>query len=368
MRRRLLAASCLGAAGFAAVTAWTLPAIAQPVTGLYVGVGGGAKFLDAQRIRGGSLTGPAMPTSRLLDYKTGWAALGSVGYGFGNGVRLEVEGDGMGSNRDFTRRGSALAGGSARETKTGAMANVFFDTDIGSPYVFPYFGAGAGWQSVNQTLSAPGTANGLRIDASNSAFAYQAIAGASFPIPWVVGLSATAEYRFMGLTAKRTFAGTTAGAPVSYRTSGDNNHMLLVGLRYAFNVTPPSVAGAPAPTPVSAPAPAPAPARSYLVFFDWDKFDLTDRARQIVAEAAQASKRVETTRIELAGHADRTGTAQYNLDLSRKRAAMVAGELVRLGVPANSITVNSYGDTKPLVPTGPNTREPQNRRVEIVLK
>ena len=41
---------------------------------------------------------------------------------------------------------------------------------------------------------------------------------------------------------------------------------------------------------------------------------------------------------------------------------------MRLGVPKNIIDIKAFGDTKPLVPTGPQTREPQNRRVEIVLR
>ena len=89
---------------------------------------------------------------------------------------------------------------------------------------------------------------------------------------------------------------------------------------------------------------------------------------QIIADAAQASTRVATTKIEVGGHADRTGTAQYNQALSMRRAQAVAAELVRLGVARNAIDINAFGDTKPLVATAANTREPQNRRVEIVLK
>ena len=113
---------------------------------------------------------------------------------------------------------------------------------------------------------------------------------------------------------------------------------------------------------------APAPARSYLVFFDWDRADLTDRARQIIAEAAQATTRVQVTRIEVAGHADTSGTPRYNQGLSQRRAQNVASELVRLGVPREAITVQAFGESRPLVPTADGVREPQNRRVEIVLR
>ncbi|MBC7800144.1 MAG: OmpA family protein, partial [Gemmatimonadaceae bacterium] len=106
----------------------------------------------------------------------------------------------------------------------------------------------------------------------------------------------------------------------------------------------------------------------YLVFFDWDRADLTDRARQIVAEAATASTRAQVTRIEVAGHADRSGSDTYNLGLSRRRAQAVSSELVRLGVPRAAITTQGFGERNPLVQTADGVREPQNRRVEIVLR
>jgi outer membrane protein OmpA-like peptidoglycan-associated protein len=109
------------------------------------------------------------------------------------------------------------------------------------------------------------------------------------------------------------------------------------------------------------------PSRTYLVFFDWDRADLTDRARQIIAEAAQNSTRVQTTRIEVQGNADSSGTPQYNQRLSLRRAQTVAAELVRDGVPNGVIDIQAFGDTRPLVPTAPGVREPQIRRVAIIL-
>jgi outer membrane protein OmpA-like peptidoglycan-associated protein len=109
-------------------------------------------------------------------------------------------------------------------------------------------------------------------------------------------------------------------------------------------------------------------ARSYLVFFDWDSTELTGRARQIVTDAATASQRLNVTRIEVAGNTDTSGTPQYNLGLSRRRADVVAALLVEHGVPNSAISITALGDTQPLVPTGPGVREPQNRRVQIVLK
>jgi outer membrane protein OmpA-like peptidoglycan-associated protein len=140
------------------------------------------------------------------------------------------------------------------------------------------------------------------------------------------------------------------------------NHTFLIGLTYAFGVTPPP------PPPPPAPAAAPAPARTYLVFFDFDRADLTDRARQIIAEAATNAPRVQTTRIEVTGHTDTVGSAAYNQALSVRRANAVAAELERRGIPRSQMVITGRGFSQPLVPTGPNVREPQNRRVEIVLR
>ncbi len=350
---------------------------AQPVSGLYVGGSGGANFLQNEHIKSvryprGVVGGNGAKTG----YDAGVAGIGSAGYGFGNGLRLEVEGDYRNNRRGETDLGSF--GG--RQEKYGPMANVLFDLDIGSPYVYPYIGAGAGYQWVTRKLTqsgnivfdAPGAGPVIinnaviRTGGTEGSFAYQAIAGLSFPIPPVVGLSLTAEYRYMGLTGTRTFTQTVEGQPAFSRrvtTSGNYNHDLLLGLRYAFNVTPP------APPVADTPAPAVREvARSYLVFFDWDRADLTERARAIVAEAAQATTRVAVTRIEVSGHTDRSGTPQYNQGLSQRRGAAVAGELVRLGVPRAAITTQAFGEARPLVATADGVREPQNRRVEIVLR
>jgi len=121
----------------------------------------------------------------------------------------------------------------------------------------------------------------------------------------------------------------------------------------------------PAPAPIAAPTPA--PARTYLVFFDWDRSDLSSRATQIIAEAATASTHVQVTRILCNGYTDTSGTARYNQALSLRRATNVANELVKDGVSRSEIDIKGFGETHPLVQTGPGVREPQNRRVEIIL-
>lgn len=122
----------------------------------------------------------------------------------------------------------------------------------------------------------------------------------------------------------------------------------------------------PAPR-AAAPAPATSPARAFLVFFDWDSARLTDGARSVVATAARNVGQLGQVTVVTTGHADRSGPDAYNLNLSRQRAEAVKAELVRLGVSAGGISVAARGEAEPLVQTDDGVREPQNRRVQIVL-
>ena len=351
-----------------AVFATPMAAMAQPITGLYLQGGAG---LSAPQNPKMTLYGQGFGVgSGTLKENYGWNGELAVGYGIGNGFRFEVEGDYIhNSIRQFGIPTPTAASGNLRTW--GVMANVLYDLDIGTPYVFPYLGAGGGYQWTRMnTIDAVGVTRPFAAGFNNQqgAFAWQAILGASFPIPNMPGLSLTADYRFMDILGGEKFDGLSTGGgpltPAVAKLHNQYNHELVVGVRYAFNT--PAPAPAPAPAPVAAPAPA--PARSYLVFFDWDKASLTDRARSIIKEAADNSTRVQYTRIEVNGYTDTSGTARYNQGLSVRRAQAVAGELVRDGVPRSAIAIQGFGETHLLVPTGQGVREPQNRRVEIIIR
>ena len=116
------------------------------------------------------------------------------------------------------------------------------------------------------------------------------------------------------------------------------------------------------------PAMGQAPDHSYLVFFEWDKYALSDMARQTIHEVALKSTQVQYTRIEANGYTDTSGTPQYNMGLSARRAQAVQAQLIKDGVPKDVITIQAFGETRLLVPTGPGVREPRNRRVEIIIR
>jgi len=352
-----------------AVLATPVAAMAQPITGLYIGAGAGLHAPEGPNI---TPYGPGFGTDHLrLDEDFGFNANLAMGYGIGNGFRFEIEGDFMRSDVRHLL-GTPFPTASTGTVRTrGLMANALFDLDVRSPWVYPYLGVGAGyqWTNLNPLTSVqPGGAFASATSARSGAFAGQLIGGVSFPIPNMPGLSLTADYRFMDILGGEKFDGDVANAgvitPAELKLHNQFNNELVIGVRYAFNVPPPQSPAVPAPVAT----PAPAPARSYLVFFDWDKADLTDRAKAIVKAAADNSTRVEVTRIEVNGYTDTSGGPQYNQRLSVRRARAVAGELVRDGVPQNVITIQGFGETHLLVSTGPGVREPQNRRVEIIIR
>lgn len=132
-----------------------------------------------------------------------------------------------------------------------------------------------------------------------------------------------------------------------------------VALLLAACDSPPQTAAAPPPPPPPAAAP------SYMVFFDWDRSDLSNQARATIQQAATAWKAGGNPRISAIGHTDTSGPNDYNMALSLRRANTVKNALVQNGVPAASINTVGKGESDLLVQTGDGVREPQNRRVEI---
>ena len=129
------------------------------------------------------------------------------------------------------------------------------------------------------------------------------------------------------------------------------------GLRWSFG-------GAPPPPP---PPPPPPAVQTFIVFFDFDKSDLTAEAQEVVANAVTEAMRTGRTRIEIVGHTDTSGSAVYNQALSERRAQSVKDEMVRLNIAEGNITAGGRGFAELLVQTGPGVREPQNRRAVIDL-
>jgi iron complex outermembrane recepter protein len=136
-----------------------------------------------------------------------------------------------------------------------------------------------------------------------------------------------------------------------------------VKYRFGGESEPEAAPAAYVPPPVQAPAPAP---RSYLVFFDFNKSDLTPQAVEIVDTAAKNAGPAKVTQLTVTGHTDTVGSDAYNMRLSRRRAESVAAQLEKDGIASSEIEIVAKGKRDLLVPTGDGVREPQNRRVQIV--
>jgi len=106
----------------------------------------------------------------------------------------------------------------------------------------------------------------------------------------------------------------------------------------------------------------------FMVFFDWGKPDMRGDDAATLDQVAAAYRAHPGARLELTGYTDRSGSVATNLRAGRRRAEAVRNQLVERGVPISAISITSFGEERPLVPTEDGVREVQNRRVEISIR
>lgn len=106
----------------------------------------------------------------------------------------------------------------------------------------------------------------------------------------------------------------------------------------------------------------------HTLFFDLDSAVLTAESMATLDRLVRDPARATWTRIDLSGHADRSGSERYNRTLSAGRAEAVRRYLVGAGVPEALIATAAYGERQVLVGTPDGIVEPQNRRVEVYLR
>mgnify|MGYP000102942882 CR=1 FL=1 len=240
--------------------------------------------------------------SRTVKFDNGNLGALGLGYDYGANWRAEVE---------LARRAADLksVSGTAATGEmlaTSLMANAIYDFDINSP-ITPYLGAGIGLAQVKLKNASPFGASS--INDSDRGLALQGIAGASYALNEAVNLFA--DYRYF--TARNIDLHTAAGAAASMDAK---THSVMVGLRYNFGA--PKAQPQPVATPVAqpvapaAPEPVAAPVlpRNYIVFFDWDKADITPEAAAIIRTASANAGSMNVVRLALTGHADRSGRSE----------------------------------------------------------
>jgi OmpA-OmpF porin, OOP family len=283
--------------------------------------------------------------------------------GFNAGVRAGYEWGAWRFEEEYTYRRNGAhslaapgftlnAVGGNRHTNS-FMTNVLYDFTVGWP-ITPHLGFGVGATDVFDGLKIPGI--GQFLNNSSWQFGYQGIAGIRYNLNPTLTLDL--DYRYMAAIGP-TLA--IPNIPLRYHT-GYYTHNFVASVIYRFAPPPP-----PPPVPAAAPAAPPPPARVFLIFFDWDRAEITPAGTDIVRQAAAAYRAGGSVRIQVTGYTDLSGSAGYNQRLSLRRANNIANALARSGVARADMAVSGRGENDPRVPTAQGVREPQNRRVEILF-
>lgn len=103
------------------------------------------------------------------------------------------------------------------------------------------------------------------------------------------------------------------------------------------------------------------------VQFALNSAELSEASRTNLQDLAETLKKYDDTNILIEGHTDITGTRQYNMVLSEKRAQSVADYLKELGVAGKRITTEGYGPDQPVADNNSDYGRQQNRRVEVAI-
>ncbi len=273
-------------------------------------------------------------------------------------IRLPLEGAIFAASRE--------AGGSSSALSFMINGMLDFGDDDG---ISGFVGGGVGYARVK--------ANNYRnfanatpfLDGSDSGLAWQVFAGVRQAIS--DNIDVTVKYRFFNASKVDMVA--FDGSQTNHRF---RSHSLLGGLTFNFGgdvPLPPLPEPMPEPMPVPPPmepTPPPPPAcvaGPFMVFFDWDRDEITPQASAILDNAASAYQTCGQAQVMIAGHADKSGSDQYNVGLSQRRAANARSYLAGRGIPDGVMTTEAFGESRPLVETADGVREPQNRRVEITF-
>jgi outer membrane protein OmpA-like peptidoglycan-associated protein len=330
-------------------------ASADRITGWYVGLEGGASWVDEWN---NTFNGAA----HTAKFETGWLALATVGYSWTSPWRIEFEAGYRDNEIDSYRTTAGVltaSGGTLWEAT--AMANILYDLSLTDKLSLS-LGAGAGGDFSNFELTGTAGLGAAEDDGWN--FAYQGIAGVNY----MVGRRTALYLNYRYLRVHEPDYRLIYPGPNTRLIAGNDDyekHAATLGIRYALQpAEAPYVAPPPAPPSPAAPS---APPRQFIVFFGYNKYTLTSEAQRVISEAVTTAKQEGTASILITGHTDTMGTNAYNQRLSVRRANTVRAEMVRQGIANGAITSTGKGESELLVQTADSVKEPQNRRATIDL-
>lgn len=140
---------------------------------------------------------------------------------------------------------------------------------------------------------------------------------------------------------------------------------------------PPPPPSTPTTTPTNPPTPPPPPPEDPMiavratlgerVHFDYDMSTIRADAEAVLQRKIPLLRQYASITIRVEGHADERGSIEYNLALGQRRAQAVKDYLVRFGIAANRVAVESYGEERPLVQGSNENAWAQNRRAEFII-
>jgi len=334
----------LGAAA-SLLVAGTASADYTSPTGWYMSLGAGANWLEDGDMK--SYQSGTFNSSWNYSFDQGYIVSGSVGYDFGANWRVEFEV----AYRDNDVDGYCYATGNcydsaAQITEFSQMVNVLYDFQLGGNWEASV-GAGVGGNFVTWNWGDP--------EYDDYVVAGQLIAGVAYQFSdrW----KAFADYRYMIMDDPDFLE---IDNPVNNYTLEKTDHSLLVGLRFDLQRD-----GVMQDRPRQPDARAP---KQFIVFFGFNKSNLTAEAARVVTEAAAAAKKYGSASISVVGHTDTVGSNDYNMRLSMRRSQAVKDGLMANGIAADMITTGGRGEAELMVQTGDAVKEPQNRRATIDLK
>ncbi|MEQ1864126.1 MAG: outer membrane beta-barrel protein [Micropepsaceae bacterium] len=326
--------------------------------GWYIGLEAGANWIDDTEFAfdgGPLLESIILAPSNFADhinFDTGWAALGTVGYAFDSNWRIEGEFGFRQNDGDIFFNGKNPFSTSGELTEYSVMVNVLYDVPLAEKLNFSIgVGLGADFTQFD---------DGAGFDEDDVSFAYQGIAGLSYELTNRLDLTLT--YRYLHVN-EPDYSGSVGRFEQAYALEDLEKHTVTIGLRYDLYEDEAPVVAAPPPPP----APAVEPAKQFIVFFGFNKSNLTPEAMSVIREAAAAAKSQGSASILVVGHTDTVGSNKYNDALALRRSGAVKAGLIAEGISAGGISTSGKGESELQVQTGDNVKEPQNRRATIDL-
>ena len=106
--------------------------------------------------------------------------------------------------------------------------------------------------------------------------------------------------------------------------------------------------------------------KSVLVFFNYDSHKLSITEKDKLDNYISTLIKTDSNPIIIYGHTDTKGSKKYNLILSEQRALSVSKYFRKKGID-NKLIIKSYGEDYPLIITGDNVEEENNRRVDVII-